>query len=563
MSLLFQPNAEIIIKVFDENRKMSKDFFCEKSLLANKMAYFKSYLTDHVGKDVEISVHCDISIFEWLMRHIKAEKGEEPRLSIRNVVSIIISSEFLQMSELVNSGLVFFKDNFGDILKVPIELSCMNDSLVGKLADLFSLTEIANLEDTRDKILSRLYFFKLDSFLRVNGFTINRCLHCGKMYCNLFQDLLECSNSKLSIGLRGEFQLRHTPSKKFRPKKYISALRLLNISWNDIFWHVWGLTVLFPCSQCVSYFSVSYFSFCRCHRIATQSDKFSCCNAATTGSIVLDNRSGCVKQSHTLNPLKPIISLEILSDAEIMRLFFANLLKIIIPCSDGKEDDALSICNNFYPTKDFVFQKLGVWLQRFVSKREQKKIAVTKSSKKSKNGTVFLPLDEPIVTFASLSKHIFEKDDPTLFSHPYTRLFFTKVRGSSKKLTVGLVNVRKEVKRLASQDADPVDDQEGDESETPVSETDEEDDRILSWENFELDDNDESDEEYLYLKEFSSISSHELDKIGQIEKLPVPKSPGPLKIKRMRRPSLKNAISGPTAIPIQVAAERSCLLFFY
>lgn len=34
------PN-EITIRVFDENRKINRDFYCDRHLLSNKMAYFK------------------------------------------------------------------------------------------------------------------------------------------------------------------------------------------------------------------------------------------------------------------------------------------------------------------------------------------------------------------------------------------------------------------------------------------------------------------------------------------------------------------------------------------
>ena len=57
-------------------------------------------------EDIDISVHCDIKIFEWLMRYVRMkemqEKGEKvpesfnvPKLDLKNVISILISSDFL------------------------------------------------------------------------------------------------------------------------------------------------------------------------------------------------------------------------------------------------------------------------------------------------------------------------------------------------------------------------------------------------------------------------------------------------------------------------------------
>lgn len=62
----------IVIHVFDENRKINKDFSCEKDLLVNHMKYFEKYLTEATSvDDIDISVHCDIKIFEWLMKYLK------------------------------------------------------------------------------------------------------------------------------------------------------------------------------------------------------------------------------------------------------------------------------------------------------------------------------------------------------------------------------------------------------------------------------------------------------------------------------------------------------------
>ena len=91
----------IVIHVFDENRKVNKDFSCEKELLVTHMKYFEKYLTEATSvDDIDISVHCDIKIFEWLMKYLKQKDllpldENSPKLDIKNVISILISSDFL------------------------------------------------------------------------------------------------------------------------------------------------------------------------------------------------------------------------------------------------------------------------------------------------------------------------------------------------------------------------------------------------------------------------------------------------------------------------------------
>ena len=66
-----QDNETIIIHVFDENRNISKDFKCNKLLIKNNMRYFEKHLNDkNQPQDIDISVHCDVKIFEWLIKYI-------------------------------------------------------------------------------------------------------------------------------------------------------------------------------------------------------------------------------------------------------------------------------------------------------------------------------------------------------------------------------------------------------------------------------------------------------------------------------------------------------------
>ena len=61
----------ISIHVFDENRKSDKIFKCDKQMLIKYMKYFEKYLTEASSvDDIDISVHCDIKIFEWLIKYL-------------------------------------------------------------------------------------------------------------------------------------------------------------------------------------------------------------------------------------------------------------------------------------------------------------------------------------------------------------------------------------------------------------------------------------------------------------------------------------------------------------
>jgi hypothetical protein len=78
------------------------------------MKYFEKYLADSKNiDDIDISVHCDIAIFDWLMRFIHKK---EPKLELKNAISILISSDFLQMPHLVEESVKFAAKNMHEII---------------------------------------------------------------------------------------------------------------------------------------------------------------------------------------------------------------------------------------------------------------------------------------------------------------------------------------------------------------------------------------------------------------------------------------------------------------
>jgi hypothetical protein len=59
-------------------------------------------------------VHCDVNIFAWLINYIK--KDQKPELDLKNVVSILISSEFLGIDRLVDICVDFIVQSLNDVV---------------------------------------------------------------------------------------------------------------------------------------------------------------------------------------------------------------------------------------------------------------------------------------------------------------------------------------------------------------------------------------------------------------------------------------------------------------
>jgi hypothetical protein len=124
------------------------------------MKYFEKYLCDNKNiEDIDISVHCDINIFDWLMRYIHKK---DPKLEIKNAISILISSDFLQMAHLVEESSNFVAANIHEIISLPIDMNCLNSALVKRLAELINIHDLNVLKDKKDKLTSKIYMKKLE-----------------------------------------------------------------------------------------------------------------------------------------------------------------------------------------------------------------------------------------------------------------------------------------------------------------------------------------------------------------------------------------------------------------
>jgi hypothetical protein len=214
---------QIIIHVCDENKKMNKDFKCDRVLLLQNMKYFEKYLQDSKNiDDIDISVHCDINIFDWLMRYIHKK---EPKLEVKNSISILISSDFLQMGNLITESISFVAQNLQEIISLPIDMNCMNSVLIKKLAALVSVDDLDNLKDKKDKLTSKLYMKKLELQFEEEANMIYKCAYCDHLYTNAQREWMICPKAKIFIDFHGSVIAQHVSDRSWDINKFVMFLR--------------------------------------------------------------------------------------------------------------------------------------------------------------------------------------------------------------------------------------------------------------------------------------------------------------------------------------------------
>ena len=66
------------------------------------------------------------------------------------------------MAALVEESVHFVVKNLQEIIALPIDMNCLNSSLIKKLARAFPLEDLDQLKDKKDKLTSKLYMKKLE-----------------------------------------------------------------------------------------------------------------------------------------------------------------------------------------------------------------------------------------------------------------------------------------------------------------------------------------------------------------------------------------------------------------
>ncbi len=234
--------SQISITVCDESKTLKRQFSCNRLLLIREMRYFADYLKDEPdqAEEVDISVHCDIDIFQWLMLFVhRRSSAELPELEPRIAVSILISSEFLKMDKLVPISLDYIHKHMNEIIATNCNISCIPDSLFRQLAKYFhNPYEIEELHDRKNKIRGKLFEYNLIQLL--NDTKIIRCQHChGIMTIEQIKNI-PCLTDRLILTNNGKIHYQHKIDPKFVINDWIQEIHTQGEnSWRNTFWIVW------------------------------------------------------------------------------------------------------------------------------------------------------------------------------------------------------------------------------------------------------------------------------------------------------------------------------------
>ncbi|XP_017786703.1 PREDICTED: uncharacterized protein KIAA1841 homolog [Nicrophorus vespilloides] len=317
--------SEVEIHVYDELKGTKKDFICNQKLLVEQMGYFADVTKDQKLDDMDISVHCDIAIFDWLMTWMTKSKttdGDKPQLEASAAIPILVSASFLQMESLLEECLFYCHRNMNEILKTGTNLSCLNDSILTRLAAMYTNIEVENIKDRKDKIQSRLFCKLIQSLCEVETESVRghycslayiyKCKHCQQLVSPPYSPEIPCIPSYMRLEYDGSITSRHERDPQWNINDFIVSLYKSLKTWRKVYWRLWGCAHFLYCLSCKKYFPVRQEGWCRYHpdhpqffTMDTQKPplpvgRYPCCGERTYRFQLLDDRTGCHCRDHTI-----------------------------------------------------------------------------------------------------------------------------------------------------------------------------------------------------------------------------------------------------------------------
>ncbi|GJQ76937.1 hypothetical protein Trydic_g15134 [Trypoxylus dichotomus] len=287
------------------------------------MGYFADITAGQKLEDMDISVHCDIGIFEWLMRWVKRDvvlETDKPVLDITCAIPVLVSAAFLQMEPLLEECLLYCHENMNEILKTPTSMSCLNDAVLTRLSALYTNAEVEAIKDRKDKIQSRLFCKLIQSLceaepesLRGHFATmgrIYRCRFCQQLVSPLIADYVPCLPCCTTLELDGVVTSKHMRDSNWNLTEYVANLQSQLKTWRKVYWKIWGDAHFLYCLTCKRYFPVKQIGWCRFHpdppqyftidaqRAPLPVGRYPCCGERAYRFQVLDDFSGCKFRDH-------------------------------------------------------------------------------------------------------------------------------------------------------------------------------------------------------------------------------------------------------------------------
>jgi hypothetical protein len=230
------------------------------------------------------------------------------------------SAGLAQMLPLVERCLDYMHEHLSAIIKLPIDFGCIHQSLLERLAGRLTVDELDQVQDSRDKLVGRIYMTKLEDFLAEGAKkakeagaigALQQCVRCKRVFTPSQQEWMVCSQAKMVIDFHGAVVARHTPNPDWSIKRYLLRLCSQGLSWRTIYWRVWAMSHDMECRACEQRFTCQELGHCSHHlqpptfkEPSSNEGTYSCCGQTVLRFDVSNKtasaRQGCRARDHVV-----------------------------------------------------------------------------------------------------------------------------------------------------------------------------------------------------------------------------------------------------------------------
>lgn len=337
---------DIVIHVCDETKRVRRNFTCKQDVLLAHMKYFETHLAGSArSEELEISVHCDVNVFEWLVAYMEDQSKAES-LDENTVVSILISSEFLQMAPLVDICLEYMRRSINQVVRLPFDLRCMSNELVRRLASMFTDDELELIRDKRDRLLSRLFAHKLEELLNDTENELHLCVYCRSLFTAKQRERTVCPKADIFIDFHGNAIAKHVADETWDVSRYVRHCHeQLQLPWRAIYWRVWGRVQTFYCAICQQSFCGAELEHCSYHPSTPKwheapnvhTGVYPCCMQPAVRFGASMDTTGCCARDHDVR------AVSCGSDSVVDKLLRHRAL-VAVPFADRHQDQYAAAC---------------------------------------------------------------------------------------------------------------------------------------------------------------------------------------------------------------------------
>ncbi|XP_043232064.1 uncharacterized protein KIAA1841 homolog [Amphibalanus amphitrite] len=289
------------------------------------MPYFRDVVRGQQLENVDITIHCELAVFGWLMRWLESRSADAapPELSADVVVSVLSSADFLRMEPLVDECVAFIGADLSAVAGRP-GVACLSDRLMARLAALFDHRSVEALSE-HERLRSRLYC-QLTARLcgarprpagahQRTAAQLFRCADCGRLLLPEVAAYIPCAARNLAVCADGRVAYRHRRDTDWQLGAHVAQLRRQLRSWRLVYWRLWAAVNFLWCARCEAPFAAAYLAGCRFHpeparygtlgrSASTPLGHHPCCGgtAVQFDPLRLRGSAGCLLRDHLVQP---------------------------------------------------------------------------------------------------------------------------------------------------------------------------------------------------------------------------------------------------------------------